>query len=158
MKRVRVVLLVVVIVVVGIQFVPVDRSNPPVQAVVAAPPEVYEVLERACFNCHSNQTEWPWYSHVAPVSWFVVGHVHEAREHVNFTEWNTLSPGDQADKIRECWEEVEEGGMPLASYRLMHPEARLSDADKGLIRDWARVAGADHGGADENGDDADHGH
>jgi hypothetical protein len=150
-RLLRVVVPAIVLVAVGIQFVPVDRTNPPVQAVVAAPPEVYDVLERSCFNCHSNQTEWPWYSYVAPVSWLVVRHVNEARQEMNFTEWNTLSPGEQSDKIKECWEEVEEGRMPLPSYVRMHPEARLSEMDRAFIRDWAGVVKG-------SGEDDDGGH
>jgi hypothetical protein len=123
------------------QLVPVDRSNPVVQGVVAAPPEVQEVLERACFDCHSNNTKWPWYSYVAPVSWIVSHHVVEGREEMNLTEWNEILPDKQAHKVDECWELVEEGKMPLPSYVRMHSEAELSDSDKAAIRDWARVAG-----------------
>jgi hypothetical protein len=95
-----------------IQFVPVDRTNPPVEGEVPAPPEVREVLQRACYDCHSNETNWPWYSRVAPVSWLVARDVHEGREHLNFSTWNRLSTRDQVEAMRESWEEVEEGEMP----------------------------------------------
>lgn len=148
-RRIKVILVTLGVLVVIIQFIPVDRSNPPVQAVVAAPPAVYDVLERACFDCHSNETEWPWYSYVAPVSWLIAGDVHEAREDMNFTEWNTIAPREQAKLIKECWEEVEEGEMPLPKYVRLHPEARLSDAEKALIRDWAALAGGETMDEDE---------
>jgi hypothetical protein len=138
---VRIIVMVIILILAAIQLVPVDRSNPPVQGVVAAPPEVYNVLERACFDCHSNQTRWPWYGYVAPVSWVLAHHVEEARHEVNFSEWNTLSPKEQAHKISECWEEVQEGEMPLPAYARVHADARLSDGEKALIRDWALVAG-----------------
>jgi len=133
--------LVIGAVIVAIQIVPVDRSNPPVEGVVAAPPEVYSILKRSCFDCHSNETKWPWYSYVAPVSWLVAHDVHEARGHVNFSEWNRLSPEKQADHIDECWEMVAKGKMPLSYYLPMHSDARLSDADKALIYDWAKASG-----------------
>lgn len=139
-KRSRVALAIGVVII-AIQIVPVDRSNPPVEGVVAAPPEVYAVLERACFDCHSNKTEWPWYSYVAPVSWLVAHHVHEGREEMNLTEWNKLTPGKQAHKISECWEKVEEGEMPLPSYVRMHADAKLTDAERKLIQEWALVSG-----------------
>jgi hypothetical protein len=154
---VRIIVMVVILVLAAIQLIPVDRTNPPVQAVVAAPPEVFGVLERACFDCHSNQTRWPWYSYVAPVSWFIAHDVEEARHELNFTEWNALSPKEQAHEISECWEHVQEGKMPLPAYARMHAEARLTDGEKALIRDWAMVAGEGPSGAegddDHSGDD-----
>jgi hypothetical protein len=112
---------------------------------------VYAVLERACFDCHSNQTEWPWYSYVAPVSWLLAHHVSEGREEMNFTEWNKVPAPKQAHKISECWEMVEEGKMPLAGYVRLHAEAKLTDSDRSLIRDWARVAGESSAGRGDDG-------
>ncbi len=143
------ILLAIAVVIIAIQVVPVDRSNPPVEALVAAPPEVLGVLERACFNCHSNKTEWPWYSYIAPVSWLVAGHVAHAREEMNFTEWNQIPLAKQAHKISECWEHVEKGEMPPSGYVRLHAEAKLSDADKALIRDWAQVAGESSGQSED---------
>ena len=134
--------------IVAIQLVPVDRSNPPMQGVVAAPPEVLEVMKRACFDCHSNETRWPWYSYVAPVSWIIAGHVSHGREEMNLTEWNKIPLAKQAHKIDECWELVEKGAMPLPGYVRLHAEAKLTDADKAAIRGWARVAGESSGKAD----------
>lgn len=139
-KRSRIALAIGVVIV-AIQVVPVDRANPPVEGIVAAPPEVYQVLERACFDCHSNKTEWPWYSYIAPVSWLVARHVSRGREEMNFSEWNKLGPGKQAHKISECWELVEEAAMPLPAYVRMHTDARLTDSDKRLIYEWAQVSG-----------------
>jgi hypothetical protein len=120
-----------------IQFVPVSRSNPPVRGEIEGPPEAMAVLQRACYDCHSNRTAWPWYSRVAPVSWLVSHDVAEGREHLNFTEWDALRPSARRHVIEELWEEVEEGEMPLPAYRAMHPEARLSAADKETLRAWA---------------------
>ena len=128
-------------VLVAIQLVPVTRDNGPgtVDA-VDAPPEVKTVLRRACANCHSGATEWPWYSHVAPVSWLVAHDVHEGREHLDFATLPAAKPKRKAKLFGEIAEEVEEGAMPLRSYRWLHPEARLTDAERKAIVDWANAA------------------
>jgi hypothetical protein len=122
---------------VGIQFVPVDRTNPPVEEEVPAPPAVRAILERACYDCHSNETVWPWYSRVAPMSWLAVRDVQKGREELNFSTWNRLSTQDRVEALRESWEEVEEGEMPPWFYLPTHPEARLSAEDRAVLRAWA---------------------
>jgi hypothetical protein len=94
------------------------------------------ILRRACFDCHSNETVWPWYAYVAPVSWLVASDVEEGREELNFSQWDAYNADRQAHKIKECGEEVAEGEMPLWFYVPAHPEARLSQADirSGAIR------------------------
>lgn len=125
-----------------IQFVPIRGTNPPVGGEPQMSPEVREVLSRSCFDCHSNRTVWPWYSRVAPLSWWIVHHVDEGREHLNISTWETLSPEDQKDALEEVVEDVQEGEMPLGSYVVGHPKARLSDRDKQLLIDWARGQGS----------------
>ena len=139
------------IILIGIQFVPVDRSNPPVTQVVDAPPEVMTILRRACFDCHSNETVWPWYSKVAPISWLVADDVHEAREHFNFSTWDEYDAEDRADILEEVWDEVEEGHMPLPNYLRLHPEAVLDGADLAALKAWT-------GGGGSNRDHDDEGH
>lgn len=124
----------------GIQLVPLERTNPPTRVVADPPADVDSVLRRACWDCHSNRTEWPWYSHVAPVSWYVAGDVRDGREHLNFTEWPD-DPGEARDLIGEIGDQVESGAMPPASYRLMHPEARLDEETRQLLVDWSMAAG-----------------
>jgi uncharacterized membrane protein len=133
-RRVAVVLGVAVL---AIQLVPVDRTNPPVEEEVPASPEVREILRRACYDCHSHETEWPWYSRVAPVSWLVARDVEEAREHLNFSTWNRLSAEDRAEGFEEAWEEVESGEMPLWFYVPLHPEAELTAEERSLLRAWS---------------------
>jgi hypothetical protein len=140
---------------VGIQFVPVERTNPPVTDPISAPPRVEEILRRACFDCHSNETSWPWYSHVAPASWKVADDVEEARSHMNFSTWGNLQPKQRRGLISEIWEEVSEGAMPLALYRTAHPRARLDDEDLAILESWARTSGG--GEAHEHGGDLEHG-
>ncbi|MBZ5537264.1 MAG: heme-binding domain-containing protein [Acidobacteriia bacterium] len=133
----------------GLQFVRPERTNPPidatktVEAYVQMPVEVSSIVGRACQDCHSHKTHWPWYSNTAPVSWFVIDHVNHARKHLNFSNWNhadrhgpPLGTAQQLDKI--C-KEVSGGGMPLGSYLLLHPEARISPRDAQVICEWSRL-------------------
>ncbi|HXV78011.1 MAG TPA: heme-binding domain-containing protein [Candidatus Polarisedimenticolaceae bacterium] len=122
---------------VAIQFVPVDRANPPVEADLVAPDDVRQVLRVACYDCHSFETRWPWYSHIAPVSWLVARDVRSARAELVFSEWERMSAREQAELREEIWEEVEEGEMPLKAYRLMHAEARLGPDQLETLRRWA---------------------
>jgi len=125
-----------------VQLVPVDRSNPPVESTVPAPPAVGQILRRSCFDCHSNETVWPWYSRVAPASWIVARDTRQGREHLNFSTWNRLDAQQRIDLLEEVWEEVEAGDMPMPIYLPLHPEARLTEADKAAIEAWVREATA----------------
>jgi hypothetical protein len=105
-------------------------------------PKVAAILDRSCNDCHSNKTRWPWYSNVAPVSWFVIGHVDEARHDLNFSEWGKYRLEDQKAQLGQMCELITEGWMPLSSYTPLHPSAKLSDEDKKVICDWASAARA----------------
>ena len=140
---------------IAIQFVPVERTNPPVTAPLEADAKVLAMLRESCFDCHSNETVWPWYSYVAPMSWLVTKDVSEGREHFNFSEWGDYSAGDQAHIAEEAVEETEEGKMPLPAYLRLHPEAKLTPEDKALLEGWSReVEAAGHSGSDGEGDEA----
>jgi hypothetical protein len=128
-----------VVVLLLIQFVPVDRSNPPEQEIVPAPPNVQAIFERSCYDCHSNRTVWPWYSRLAPISWLVANDVHEGRRHLNFTAWNTMSARDRSHAFHDTWDQVSHGDMPLWYYLPLHPQAKLSDDDKAAIHDWTQT-------------------
>lgn len=119
------------------QLLPVDRSNPPVEEEAPASPAVREVLRRACDDCHSNRSVWPWYSGIAPISWLIARDVREGREELNTSTWNRLDASERAEALQESWEEVEDGEMPPWFYLPLHPEARLSDVDRALLREWA---------------------
>lgn len=121
-----------------IQLVPVDRTNPPVTAEISAPGQVMTALRSSCYDCHSNETVWPWYSLPAPVSWWIAGHVEEGRARINFSSWEELSEEDR-DRLREeIWEVIEKGFMPLPSYLRMHPEAELTPVQLEAIQRWAQ--------------------
>ncbi len=126
-----------VVAVLASQLVPVDRSNPFVEEEVPASPEAREVLRRACDDCHSNRTVWPWYSGIAPISWLIARDVHEGREDLNYSTWNRLDARERAEALDESWETVEDGEMPVWFYLPLHPEARLTDADRAVLREWA---------------------
>ncbi len=126
---------VVAVLLVVIQFFQPERTNPPVnpastfEAVAKPGPGLAGVVNRACRDCHSNETTWPWYSKIAPVSWLVADDVKEARAHLNFSEWGYYSPEMSRLKLKEACTEVKGGDMPLWIYRLVHAQARLTDAD-----------------------------
>ena len=124
-----------VVALITVQFVGPERTNPrsdphaSFASAVQPRPEVAATLQRACHDCHSNDTVWPWYSRLAPVSWFVVHDVNEGRARLNFSEWTR--PGAEGDKpsMSEVCEEVQAGKMPLRSYLWLHPQARLTSQD-----------------------------
>lgn len=122
-----------------IQLVPVERSNPEVVTPLAAPPEVDSILRRACYDCHSHETRWPWYSRVAPLSWWLADHVAEGRDDLNFSDWPSFDFDLQELAYRDIAEQVSAGKMPPRSYRLLHSGARLSEADRERLLRWADV-------------------
>ena len=130
----------VVVILIAIQLVPVDRTNPPVVADFDGPAQVRAVIKTSCYDCHSHETTWPLYSRVAPVSWLVAHDVEEGRGLLNFSLWGTYDPARQAKLAKKIWEEVDDGEMPLLMYRLAHKEARLTEAGKSTLHDWSLAA------------------
>lgn len=122
----------------GIQLIPVERSNPPVVSDLNAPLEVKQILMRSCYDCHSNETQWPWYSYVAPVSWLVSHDVVEGREYLNFSNWERHA--NNSHMKEEIIEEMQEGEMPLGIYLLTHPKAAVSEDEISLVQAWLGVS------------------
>lgn len=122
---------------IALQFLPVSRTNPAIVSDFNESATVKQIFLAACYDCHSYETKWPWYSYIAPVSWLIAHDVEEGREHLNFSQWGRLTKEEQAKLRREIWEEVEEGEMPLAIYTWIHPSARLSAEEKKIIEQWA---------------------
>jgi hypothetical protein len=124
------------------------RSNPPVTpghdllAAVSAPPEIASCLRAACYDCHSYETRWPWYSRVAPASWLVAGDVRDGRERLNFSAWPVDQPGRAAKRLERVSEEVGYQNMPPRKYTLLHPDARLTAAQRQALMDWADAEAA----------------
>jgi len=126
---------------VAIQFVPVKRDNPPVDFEIDPPADVHAILKRSCYDCHSNRTKWPWYSHVAPVSWLVAWDVHRARGDLNFTEWPAFDFEAQDHALVDIAKQIEQRKMPLPIYLTMHRGARLSEAERTRLLEWAKTTG-----------------
>ena len=138
-KSLKIIVLALVVILLPAQFIRIDKSNPPGRSDLAAVP-VKSVLHRACYNCHSNETVWPWYSSVAPVSWLVGSDVKGGRGHLNFSEWSEYDSGTRSHKLRSIVEEVQGGDMPPWYYSLVHRDSRLSAAERNQILTWAKEA------------------
>jgi hypothetical protein len=128
---------------IAIQFARPARTNPAVddsrslEGRLNVPDEISTILQRSCNDCHSNNTSWPWYSNVAPVSWFVADHVNHGRKHLNFSDWAQYDEDRAVKLLDEICEEVEKDWMPLSSYTRIHGEAELSESDKRALCEWA---------------------
>lgn len=118
------------------------RTNPAVdesqsiEAHTQMTPQAKDIFDRSCRDCHSNKTEWPWYTNVAPVSWWITDHVNQGRNNLNLSDWGKLDRDRQDKKLRQICDEVDDGAMPLSSYLPMHPKANLSEQDKKTLCDW----------------------
>ena len=148
MTRVKSVAYALVAVFLIAQFVQPKRTNPPVEPIrsleahVEVPPDVSRILKRACGDCHASDTVWPWYSHVAPVSWLVVDDVNVGRRHINFQDWEAQENQKEAtEHLGLICKEVREKGMPPFSYRLMHRDSQLSNQDIDTICAWSQSVG-----------------
>ncbi|HEX8852239.1 MAG TPA: heme-binding domain-containing protein [Pyrinomonadaceae bacterium] len=126
------------------QFVRPSRVNPPsdegraLAAHVRVDERVEAILKRSCMDCHSNRTSWPWYSNVAPASWFVADHVRHGRQHLNFSDWARYDRTEAAHLLSDICRTAKRGTMPLASYTLMHRGARLHAADVAALCEWSQ--------------------
>ncbi len=148
-KALKIALLVFAIVFVGIQFFQIDKTNPEIvkaetlESLVNVPSDVSIILGKACNDCHTNKTRYPWYSYVQPSGWFLKDHVEHGKEHFNMSKFATYDANKQAKRLEEMCEEVTEGNMPLPSYTWIHREAVLTETEKKALCDWtATVAQA----------------
>ncbi len=139
MKKIKLVLIYIFVPFLLIQFVPVDRENPTLDKslTLTAPPKVISILKNSCYDCHSNETEWPFYSYIAPVSWLVERDVEFGRDDLNFSKWNKMTENDKEITKEEIIEEISRDTMPMPIYLVTHPSASLSYDDKLLLKNWA---------------------
>ena len=126
-----------------VQLFPGDRTNPPAPGEIQTPAEIGKVLQKSCYDCHSHQTQWPWYSHIAPFSWLVIHDVNEGREHLNFSIWNTYTSREKIKIYEEIRKVLEKEEMPLKPYLWMHPEAKLTNEDIQNLFQWLNETGSD---------------
>ncbi len=126
------------------QFFPIDKTNPPSKKgedfieLTNPPTEVASLIKAACYDCHSHQTVYPWYSSIAPISFFLRSHIRGGRQHLNFSEWGTYSTKKANHKLEEMAEEIEEKTMPMKSYMWLHPEGKLSTDQRKSLVDWLK--------------------
>lgn len=125
-----------------IQSFRIDKSTKPIDpskdliSLTAPSAEVTQLLKTACYDCHSNQPTFPWYTNIAPVSWWIKHHIDEGRHHLNFSEWGTYELKRKNHKLDECVEMLEKSEMPMSSYTWMHSEAKLTDAQRLMLVEW----------------------
>ncbi len=136
----KVTILVFFIILLLMQAIQIDKTNPVVDKSleIQAPKEVMGIFKNACYDCHSNQTTWPWYSSIAPASWIINDHVKHGRKALDFTSWESYSQEEKMKKLKEIYRTVY-ASMPLTSYISMHKEAELSKEQRELIRTWTGV-------------------
>ena len=141
-KVIKIVAILIIVLVIGIQAIRPARTNPPVDesqtinAHTQMTSEFASILDRSCRDCHSNKTIWPWYTNVAPVSWWLSNHVNDGRRSLNMSEWGKLPTDRQERKLLQICDEVQDGNMPLSSYTPVHPAAKLSEQDKKILCSW----------------------
>ena len=114
-----------------------DRSKD-ISTFYKVPTEVQTILDRSCADCHTNKTNYPWYSEVQPISWWLSDHVNDGKKHFNLNNFANLRIAVQNHKLEELIDEIKEGEMPLESYTLIHTNAKLSDDEKVLVTNWAQ--------------------
>lgn len=144
MKFLRIIFILLIAAFVVMQFFGIDRTNPEFDPendflfMEKPPADLEKMVKNTCYDCHSNQTIWPWYSYVAPISWLIATHVNDGRDNVNLSEWGEYELEDRAHIIKEMIEEIEEGEMPFPGYDKLHPDAKLSEEQKQALFKWLR--------------------
>ena len=126
----------------GIQFVPTERNQSDVvpktdfMLVNSVPDHIKSKLQTSCYDCHSNNTQYPWYNKVQPIAWFLEDHIKKGKAELNFNEWDSLSNRRKKSKLRSIIKQIENDEMPLDSYTLIHREASFSEAEKQELIQW----------------------
>ena len=119
-----------------INLIPVDLSNPPITSDIKTPENVKKILRESCYDCHSNETTWYWYTKYAPVSWLIAHDVNEGREYLNFSTWDKYTTDEKSEILHESIEEINEGEMPMKIYELMHPNSKISKDELNTLTTW----------------------
>jgi heme-binding protein len=159
MSKLKIILYSLGAILIVMQFFRIDKTNPPVDPTldmmnaVQAPNEIKQIIKTSCYDCHSNESTYPWYTNVAPVSWWVKGHINEAREEMNFSEWGSFTLKRKDHKLEELVEEIDEKEMPLTSYLILHGEAKLSSEQRSQLINWAKKLRQDLGYVGEDDDE-----
>ena len=142
MKVVKIIAVVLLVAFVGIQFIPTTRNQSNMvpetdfMLVNNVPENIQNKLQVSCYDCHSNNTQYPWYNKVQPVAWFLEDHIKEGKAELNFNEWDSLSTRRKTSKLRSIIKQIENGEMPLDSYTFIHRDAKFSEAEAEEIINW----------------------
>ena len=142
MKIVKIIAIVLLVVFVGIQFIPSSRNQsdsvPETDFMLVndVAENIQNKLQVSCYDCHSNNTQYPWYNKVQPVAWFLEDHIKEGKTELNFNEWDSLSTRRKTSKLRSIIKQIENGEMPLDSYTFIHRDAKFSEAEAEEIINW----------------------
>ena len=142
MKVLKIIAIILLLIFVGIQFIPTTLNQSDIvpttdlMETYNVPEKVEVIFKTSCYDCHSNNTIYPWYNKIQPVSWIMEGHIKEAKAELNFNEFGSYSERRQKSKFKSILSQVKDGEMPLASYTWMHREAKLSDNEKKDLEDW----------------------
>jgi hypothetical protein len=145
MRYLKKILLVLFIVFVGIQFIKPVRNQSgqvlptDITKTYHVPDSVLSILKIACYNCHSNNTIYPWYDHVQPICWILSNHIKNGKDKLNFSDFGSYSKRRQKSKLKSIASQVKDGKMPLSSYTILHKDAKLTTANKTLIMNWANI-------------------
>jgi hypothetical protein len=145
-KKIALVLLAILVI---IQFIRPERNTSTEIAATdiskhfTVPEPVQAILNRSCNDCHSNNTDYPWYTNIQPVGWWLQNHVNDGKKELNFSEFGNYPAKRQHHKLEEVAEQVKEGHMPLNSYLWMHGDAKLNEADKKVLLDWSQSLGTE---------------
>ena len=122
----------------AIQLIRPEKTNPPIDEVstLKAPKKVMKLLKASCYDCHSNETVWPWYSEVAPLSWSIISHVNDGRDALNFSNWMKIDAKTKTKRLKRAIKTINNGMMPLAGYLKFHQEADLDNTQKATLIEW----------------------
>jgi len=136
---------ILLVVLVAIQFVRIDKSNPEIIAtndlitMTQAPADIANILKVACYDCHSNETTYPWYTNVAPISWWIKKHIDAGRNKVNYSEWGSYAAHQRKTKLEESYEITERGDMPIIFYKAVHTDAWISQEQRSALVEWLKM-------------------
>ena len=143
MRHIKKVLLILLVVLVGIQFIPTKRNQnqqvleSDISKTFTLPAEIQTIFKNSCYDCHSNNTNYPWYNKIQPVSWLLENHIKKGKKELNFSEFGSYSKRKQKNKLKSIKSQVIDDEMPMFTYTLIHKKAKLTESDKKLIKNWA---------------------
>ena len=131
-------LLIMIGILLAIQLIRFEKINPPVDDTITlkAPQAVMDILKTSCYDCHSDETIWPFYAEIAPLSWNIIGHVNDGRKALNYSKWKEIEPEIKIERLKRSIKTINNNMMPLENYLLLHEEAKLTKEQKKIVIDW----------------------